>query len=65
MCVITIRLSFLEPKDYQESIRKSPGLPHDPDRQPSRGGVLKRASAAPAQKLAFDQPQRKTRTRKV
>ncbi|XP_057364663.1 ribosomal RNA processing protein 1 homolog [Daphnia carinata] len=31
-----------EPKDYQESLRKSPGVPHDPDRQPSGGGVLKR-----------------------
>ncbi|KAK4023702.1 hypothetical protein OUZ56_009101 [Daphnia magna] len=31
-----------EPKDYQESLRKSPGVPHDPDRQPSGGSVLKR-----------------------
>ncbi|KAK4023287.1 hypothetical protein OUZ56_008705 [Daphnia magna] len=31
-----------EPKDYQESLRKSPGVPHDPDRQPSGGSVLTR-----------------------
>jgi len=33
--------------DYQRTLRNSPGIPHDPDRQPS-GGVLKRTSMGSA-----------------
>lgn len=38
---------FEEPKDYQDQLKKSPGVPHDPDRQPS-GGVLKRNASSQA-----------------
>ena len=48
-----------EPKDYQESLRKSPGVPHDPDRQPSGGGVLKR-NDTPRTKVASSPVARKT-----
>merc|ERR1712071_715969 len=33
--------------DYQRTLRDSPGIPHDPDRQPT-GGVLKRTSLGSA-----------------
>ena len=43
--------SFKEPRDYQESLRKSPGVPHDPERQPN-GGVLKRRTNAQHQQAS-------------
>lgn len=45
-----------EPKDYQESLRKSPGVPHDPDRQPSGGGVLKRNDSARTKAASSSSP---------
>ena len=53
-----ISLHFQEPKDYQESIRKSPGVPHDPDRQPSGGGVLKRNDTSKTASPVVRKPQR-------
>ncbi len=53
-----VLFSFKEPKDYQESIRKSPGVPHDPDRQPSGGGVLKRNDNSKLASPSIRKPQR-------
>merc|ERR1712071_336121 len=49
--------------DYQTSLRNSPGIPHDPDRQPS-GGVLKKRTSMAGSKIPLAGVQSKRNQRR-